>query len=184
MILVWFLLVDYFPSFSDHETHLSKKDLGVCAMVEIIYAVTCHMGCNRTHRETCAGLCVISLINNWAFLLLAWHCASVDNETAHQQILQVALGMVLLYWVIVCPWNSREVCRHTSSFPSNKLAMEKLKVFLLTLGADLKWACKVNPLLTAQFPSGNHRWLPIASIIPFSIFTSIFSQAWTLPSAL
>lgn len=82
---------------------LSKQSHVICAAT-------------RLTDRTCAGLGIISLIHNRTCLLPVWHCASVDNETAQQQTLQVALAMLPLYGVIIFPWNLRESADKPSHF--------------------------------------------------------------------
>lgn len=77
------------------------------------------------------------LINSLTYLLLRWHCASVDNATSQNHCVseQVVLGKWPWCWAILLLWDSRASTNKTGHFPLMWHKRKRLKMSVLTLDA-------------------------------------------------
>lgn len=120
--------------------HVSRKEMGKSQAAE----VQCML----------EGKLVITagLINSLTYLLLSWHCVSVDNATSQHHCVseQVVLGRLPWCWVILLLRDSRASTNTTGHFPPMWHKRKRLKMSVLTLATRWNQYAEPSSVYNAQ----------------------------------
>lgn len=102
------------------------------------------------------------LINSLTYLLLRWHCASVDNATSQNHCVseQVVLGKWPWCWAILLLWDSRASTNKTGHFPLMWHKRKRLKMSVLTLDACWNQYAEPSTVYNVDTLKGNHTLPP------------------------